>query len=243
MRTGVDDKRSYTYDDFVIPWMEKNKKGRVLDFGCGQGDYVKHLQALGYNIIGMELFRRLKGEDKLDIKSVNLMVDGLCRSIKKFGRFDAVLIDYVLNSVDTQQAEDDVLATIKSFCKTGGALFYSGRTAKVVEKRKNVDMHASMVRGVEALDENGLSAFFHHGQWFYQKYHWEADVRKFSAKHNFEILHYEEKPDHQFRVAAINTETTIDEGALTREFNMKMGVDGRTLNRHHDVINALKGIK
>jgi ParB family chromosome partitioning protein len=120
LRGGKKDNESPTYEKLVIPWLKQNPDARVLDFGCGQGDYVRRLRSEGYDITGLEFFRR-KG-DAIDVDQVNRMVDAVITKLRD-GRFDAVVLDYVLNSVDSQQAEEDVLNSIDAMCRPGGMLF------------------------------------------------------------------------------------------------------------------------
>lgn len=236
----VSDKNSPTYENHIIPWLEKNRNARVLDFGCGQGDYVKHLQTLGYRIIGMELFRRVKGSDSIDIKAVNLMADALCRELTKRGRFDAVVMDYVLNSVDSVEAESDVMKTICAFCKSGGTLFFSGRPLEHVLANLNNKSCNAKARGVEFIDKDGLTALYRKGQWFYQKFHSKEDIAKLAATHNITIVKQTETVTG-WQVHGTNAESmALPAESLSREFNMKVGVSGRTLNRHDDVIAALE---
>ena len=233
------DNNSPTYENHIIPWLEKNRQARVLDFGCGQGDYVKHLQALGYKIIGMELFRRVKGKDAIDVAAVNLMVDSLCRSLRKYGRFDAVVMDYVLNSVDSMQAEEDVMKTISAFCKPGGTLFFSGRPREQVDYQLESGRCTGKKRSVEFIDENGLTALYRKGQWFYQKFHSEADIQRLASANGLTIESLTETGTG-WQVTARNTHATaVPVESLSREFNLKVAVNGRTLNRHLDVISAL----
>jgi ParB family chromosome partitioning protein len=58
------DNRSPTYEDMVIPWLVRHPGARVLDFGCGKGDYVSRLSRAGHNIIGVEFFRRARKQDR-----------------------------------------------------------------------------------------------------------------------------------------------------------------------------------
>lgn len=47
------DNRSRTFERLVIPWLEANPGARILDFGCGQGDYVRKLRGAGHAITGL----------------------------------------------------------------------------------------------------------------------------------------------------------------------------------------------
>jgi ParB family chromosome partitioning protein len=236
---------SPTYREHVIPWLARNPEARVLDFGCGQGDYVRKLAGQGYRIQGLEFFRRAAGRDAIDVGAVNAMVDQFVGALRQAGRFDAVVCDYVLNSVDTQQAEDDVLACISAFCKPGGTLFFSGRSKERIEwqdtMRSNVKTKQIGQRYVEFIDEHGLSALYRKGRWFYQKFHSREDIERLAARYGFVITKHTESAV-AFQLTATNSRTPTQEvvaSALEREFNMLLNSSGRRLGRHEDAKAAL----
>jgi ParB family chromosome partitioning protein len=236
---------SPTYVEHVIPWLQKNPGARVLDFGCGQGDYVRRLSRAGHAIQGMEFFRRAIGKDAIDVAAVNGMVDSLISSLKTAGRFDAVVCDYVLNSVDTQQAEDDVLTCLAAFCKPGGHVFFSGRKKERIDwqdtMKTNVKTKQIGQRYVEFIDEHGLSALYRKGRWFYQKFHSRDDIANISARFGFAITKHTESAV-AFQLSSKQSKTPAREyvaSAIDREFNMPLNSTGRRLGRHNDVKETL----
>jgi ParB family transcriptional regulator, chromosome partitioning protein len=235
--------RSPTYENLVIPWLAKYPQSRVLDFGCGQGDYVRRLIVKGRRIIGVEFFRRKHGTQAIDVTAVNCMINALISHLKTHGRFDAVVCDYVLNSVDSQQAEDDVLDCLQSFCKPGGHIFFSGRRMERIIGEGNYTSRASSKRGIEFMDENGLTALYRKGSWFYQKFHSAEDVIKICIKRGWEPVQDMQESDTAWQSHVINTKESLPqkriEAVIGREFNMKLGASGRTLGRHEDVKEAL----
>lgn len=114
---------SPTYEKSLIPNCKKGE--RIFDFGCGQADYVKKLRKKGYDIHGVELFYR-KG-NFIDSTMVHKMIDNLCEQLETKGLFDIVICDYVLNSVDSMTAENDVLTVVNAMCRMGGKIYFSGR--------------------------------------------------------------------------------------------------------------------
>jgi ParB family chromosome partitioning protein len=244
LRGSARDNKSPTYEEHVIPWLARNKEARVLDFGCGQGDYVAKLSGAGYRIQGMELFRRARGTDAIDVRAVNKMVDALIKSLGQHGRFDAVVCDYVMNSVDSQQAEDDVLACLAAFCKPGGIVFFSGRLKERVEfldTMRSVVATKNHSRYVEFLDENNLTALYRKGEWFYQKFHSKADVQKICDRYGFTLQKRTESAT-AWQVATVNGGTVAAAAvanAVDREFNMPLNRSGRRLGRNEDVKAAI----
>lgn len=242
LRGGKKDNQSPTYERLVIPWLEANPNARVLDFGCGQGDYVKRLRALGYDITGLEFFRR-KG-DAIDVDQVNRMVDAVISKLTRSGRFDAVVMDYVLNSVDSQQAELDVLNSIDALCRPGGMLFFSGRSLDRIEeltRHKSAAYAREIHRSVEFLDENNLTALYRKGSWFFQKFHGDEDVDRMclcrgwtKVAHNHTSIGWNVQARKGSDVVPIKA--AIE--SLRREFDMPVNRSGRTLGRADDIERA-----
>lgn len=243
LRGGKKDNESPTYEKLVLPWLKKNPTARVLDFGCGQGDYVRRLRAEGYDITGLEFFRR-KG-DAIDVDQVNRMVDGVIAKLKA-GRFDAVVLDYVLNSVDTQQAEEDVLNSIDAFCRVGGTLFFSGRSAGRVRdllRHRQAAYKKQIHRNVEFLDENGLTALYRKGTWFFQKFHEPEDINRMCRVRGWEKTTHSTTPIG-FNVQVQKNRDILELGviveSLRREFDMPINRAGRTLGRADDIEKAIR---
>jgi len=237
------DNLSPTYERLVIPWVKANPSARVLDFGCGQGDYVKRLRGEGHDITGLEFFRR-KG-DSIDVSQVNRMVDAVLAKLRTGGRFDAVVLDYVLNSVDSQQAEEDVLNSIDALCKPGGMLFFSGRSLDRVEelnRHRTANYKRQMHRSVEFLDENNLTALYRKGSWFFQKFHDDDDIERMCRARDWvKIAH--EKTSIGFNVSAQKTRDSLPldviVASLRREFDMTVNRTGRTLGRADEIETAV----
>lgn len=243
LRGGKKDNESPTYENLVIPWMKQHPDARVLDFGCGQGDYVRRLRSEGYDITGLEFFRR-KG-DAIDVDQVNRMVDAVIAKLRD-GRFDAVVLDYVLNSVDTQQAEEDVLNSIDAMCRPGGTLFFSGRSMGRIRdllRCKRSNSKRQMHRSVEFVDENGLTALYRKGTWFFQKFHEPEDVDRMCRVHGWDKVKHE-TTSIGFNVQAKKNRDIVEDSviveSLRREFNMPVNRAGRTLGRSDDIERAFK---
>lgn len=110
---------------------------------------------------------------------------GLKRELSAKGRFDIVICDSVLNSVDSVQAEADVLTTLSALCKPGGLIIFSGRSRDSIERKEmrqttNTDPDT---RYVHFLDENGLTAMFSQGAWRYQKFHTLLEIEALTRRH------------------------------------------------------------
>ena len=215
------------------------KTTRLLDFGCGQGDYVRSLRAQGYDIQGMEFFRR-KGS-ALDVSASQRMIDALILSIKTRGLFDSVICDYVLNSVDTQQAEDDVMACVNAFCKPGGRIFISGRTRDRLVEHARMTKSTAGKREAEFLDKDGISGLFRAGEWFFQKFHNKTEVAAIVGKH------FREDAAFEFQKQSVSWQATFLKGkaspgareGIEREFNLPLP-NGRSFNRQAEVLSVME---
>jgi ParB family chromosome partitioning protein len=156
----------------VLPELQPGE--HILDFGCGQGDYVKRLTGQGLPIWGMEFFYRMGSA--IDTKAVHRMADALFAHLHEHGRFDVVVCDHVINSIDSDEAEAAVLACLNLFCKPGGRIYFSGRRRDHDERAMFATSHRGGMRAFEFMDDAGLSGILHHGRWFYQKFHTRPQI-------------------------------------------------------------------
>jgi ParB family chromosome partitioning protein len=237
------DNRSPTYEDLVIPWLRKHPRARVLDFGCGKGDYVERLAHEGFDIIGLEFFRRSRHENKIDVVAVTHMVDAVERSLSEHGLFDAVVCDYVLNSVDSLQAESDVMACVSALCRQGGTVWLSGRRREQVDcsMRSQHGVNIRAKRNIEFLDENGFSGLYRSGRWFYQKFHTAREASELMDRFGVTVV---KKTAHHssWQIEGRVLRRVLADGekvaALKREFNMPLNDAGRLLGRDASIAAA-----
>uniref|UniRef100_UPI0025D946EA methyltransferase domain-containing protein n=1 Tax=uncultured Hyphomicrobium sp. TaxID=194373 RepID=UPI0025D946EA len=237
--------RSILYETFVLPWLKTNAKARGLDFGSGQGDYAKRLRSLGYEHRDVELFRRARGQNAIDMRAVNRMIDGMVASLEQHGGFDFTVCDAVMNSVDSLDAEDAVLTMLNALTKSGGDLFISGRKLERVEQEQRHTQAAANHRYVEFLDEHGFSALYRKGRWFYQKFHDGPQMERLLAEHGFEIVdHNRKQSTTAFQIHARKTGAmSLDKVLWACEFEFNLHVSAtRRIGRHEDVKNVMRKI-
>lgn len=171
---GSTPRESGLYRDLVVPWMKQNPKARGFDFASGKGDYASKLRTEGYDVMDLELFRRVVGKNSIDVVWVNRAISQMIKSIERLGRFDFVVCDSVFNSVDCREAEFAVATMLGALCRVGGTLFFSGRTLKSVKAALNSGTYKvknGSPQQLYFLDDDGYSGFFRNGEWFYQKFH------------------------------------------------------------------------
>lgn len=236
------DKKSRLYDGFVIPAAEASPTTRFLDFGSGHADYAKAMRRRGFHFDDVELFRRIAGANAIDSRSVHAMIDKLCASLA-VGPYDAVVCDAVLNSVDSAQAEGAVMTTLNALTKLGGRIFISGRPRERLvdntrETKRNPQHHRRLV---EFVDQDGFTALFRAGHWFFQRYHGKAEVQPLCERFGFRVDVHKHGNGAWQAVATKVRQLPADEvrAALRFEFNQPLG-DGVSLGRAEDVIRAVE---
>ncbi len=138
---------------------------------------------------------------------------------------DAVICDSVLNSVDSLQAERDVVNACSALCKPGGTLFFSGRRVEEFEQQKSFTKITNKVRRryVEFLDRDGFSGTYKNGVWQFQKYHSKEQALALAERAG-DVLAYTTKSmswqvvvENAARIPAIAADEL--EASLRREFN------------------------
>ncbi|MBX0328669.1 ParB N-terminal domain-containing protein [Oscillochloris sp. ZM17-4] len=231
--------KSPTWEKRVLPEYQVGE--HILDFGCGQADYVKKItrELPHIPIWGMEFFYR-KG-DYIDSKAVHRMADELFHHLETQGLFDVVVCDYVLNSIDSQRAEDAVLTCLNAFARPGGRIYASGRRRDFIEQNIYATSHRGAMRGFEFLDSAGLSGILFKGRWFYQKFHTKAQALDAGRRFLDPEVSYQNHSATQFnlRVGAKAQELPIAtvEAALRFEFDLPWP-GGQRVNRAEDAVRA-----
>ena len=228
----------------VVPALkeEDKRKVKILDFGCGKAMFINKLRReLGYRYaIGLEFFNHnTKG---ISIAKGHEMIDAFIAYIKENGVVDGGVFDYticdaVLNSVNTQFAEDAVLTCLNLFTKMGGKVFASGRLKEVALKQykaKRNTVNASNT--VQFFDDNGLTAIMREGQWFFQKFLTDEQVTAMFERFGFEPFMRYKKSGYwgwgAYKVRELTREEYI--AAINYEFNLNLP-NNQSYNRQDDI--------
>lgn len=226
--------KSQLYEKQVIPYLMENPEAKVLDFACGKGAYVDMLND-EYDITGLEFFNN--NGQTLDISKGHLMIDELINKIKIIEKFDVIVCDSVVNSVDSHEAEEHILTCLNLFLKEGGKLFISGRSLKHMlrDTMYKYDITTGK-RFIEFVDERGLTSNFRKGHWYYQKYHSDLEIKNNLNNHGFIII--KETWGRVFNIKAIKKESIEDNKyieALKFEFNLPLP-NNSSYNRHNEML-------
>lgn len=225
----------------VVPHLMKlEKDAHILDFGCGKGLFINKVKTkLGFkNAIGLEFFHHNKVGIAVDRGHSN--IDNFIDSVAKHGKFDVVICDAVINSVNTQEAEDAVIGCLNVFLKKGGKVFFSGRRREDIEGRMNNSKAKGLERDIFFPDEHGLTAIMRAGKWFFQKFLYEEQVRALTHRHNF-LPFTEYNNSGYFGVCATKIDDEPMEKAISYidyEFNLDLP-NNKTYNRHEEVKKIL----
>lgn len=238
---------SRTYESLVIPRI--NKEMRILDFGAGQMDYVKHLKSQEYNIRGIEFYFRKARQ--INVKQVNNDIDTLCLDLQQNGLYDLVVCDSVINSVDGLQAEIDVLTCLSALCRRDGTIIFSGRSREEAERNNSSQSRTGPVRYVHFFDDDGFTAMFADGVWRYQKLHTIEEAKRIAPQYfgpSFQIYELGSKPLPAKKFLGSNSWAIVTakqielpfeqrQESLAREFDLPLP-EGRRYGRSKDILQA-----
>lgn len=162
---------SRLYEKLVIPYLRANKcyDARILDFGAGEYDYAKRMNNEGFNILPIDPYHREIG--KIHFKHNKAQFLKVCEDLEKYGQYDIVICDSVLNSVDTIESWWDVIYTCYALLKCNGHLFISGRPSNnAVSSGRCKHAARGEITTLHFPDTDGLTANFRDGAWFFQKF-------------------------------------------------------------------------
>ena len=231
------DKYSDTYAIVIPGWQPKE---RLLDFGCGQADYLRMFQKNGRAACGIEFFHRSGAV--IDDRTVHHMIQDSLAKWSTRGGFDIVVCDSVLNSIDSDQAEDDVVACVQTMAKPGGRVFFSGRSREHYDQTNRATksgFKSGTQRTVEFLDEKGYTAYKRGDGWMFQKFHSVPQLRKLFGRFNINDIHIT-VDGHKWIVSGRKGDDlpeSVIRGALRREFDLPWP-GNRSVNRHEQALAA-----
>lgn len=232
---------SSLYVNHVLPFLQSADNVRsILDFGCGKGAYIDYLKK-SYDAIGVEFYNN--NGKSINVSKGNRQIDALISHVSTGKRFEVVVCDSVLNSVDSVRAELSVVTCCNLFCDMGGKLFISGRPYDEQTRKIHYSKSKSVCkRYIEFLDENKFTALYRKGNWYFQHYHLPEDVYALLERCGFKIDDITWcKYGSSWQAAATKVrELSAPEytDAVDFEFNLPLPND-HSYNRHEEVKAAL----
>lgn len=226
---------STLYTKFVLPYLNQSQQiESILDFGCGKGAYIDFLKR-SYQAVGVEFYNN--NQKSINVSKGNKQIDELINFLADRKKFDVVVCDSVLNSVDSVKAELSVVRCCNLFCD--GKLFISGRPFDEQIKKMNYDkVKTTTKRVIEFLDENKFTALYRKGNWYFQHYHMPEDVEKLLDACGFKIDKIAwAKYGSSWQVEATKVrDLSMEEyiSAIDFEFNLPLP-QNQSYNRHEDI--------
>lgn len=231
---------SKLWNMLVLPRV--SKKTRILDFGAGQMDYVKLLKSENYDIRGVEFFFRTKGKLAIDMRAVHRHIDAVCEELERNGLFDCVTCDSVLNSVDSPQAEADVMTCTAALTRPGGITCLTGHSREEHDYREhNLRTTTQKNRLVNYYDADGFTGMFDRGVWSYQLYHTKERAEEIGRQYVTPDIEYARVGGWCGIIGRRSVELpqAFVEGALAREFDLPWP-GGQSVNRSKEIIDAYR---
>lgn len=216
---------------------ENNKDLHIFDFGCGKAFSITHMKTvLGFrHSVGLEFFNH--NNKGISVEKGQSMIDGLIKHVERYGLFDYVICDSVLNSVNSQKAEDSVIACLLLFCKPGGSIFFCGRS---IESANDMCSQKSNTRNdvftKKFLDKDGLTSYMREGQWYFQKFHTREAVDAICKRFGLDVF-TSLNDNRMWQIGAKKVKELPDEqymAAIDFEFNMRLPNNQR-YGRHNDI--------
>jgi SAM-dependent methyltransferase len=99
-------------------YLDNVTPGRLLDVGCGSGELLAHLRALGWDVVGQEV-DAVAAQVAAERHGVTVRVGPIGEIDLPTGAFDAITISHVLEHVPDPVA---LLRTCYTLAKPGGAI-------------------------------------------------------------------------------------------------------------------------
>lgn len=227
---------SKLYETLVLPYLKENEINSILDFGCGKGAYINKLKK-DYNAIGVEFYNN--NRVGINITKGNNQINELIEFLKDKKTFDIVVCDSVLNSVDSVDAEENVMRILNLFSEK--TLFISGRNLDVVKNRTFGNYDGDNKNNYfYYLDDNNFTANYRQGKWYYQKFHNKEQVKKLLKKFGFKIVK-QSFIGSSWQVMAEKINNLSDDEykkGIDFEFNLPLP-NNLCYNRHNDIRKVL----
>lgn len=185
--------QSRVWETLALPRM--TKATRVLDFGAGKMDYVKHLTKKGYDVRAYEPFITKPGADgaiALDVQTVVKQILRLNREVRRDGLYDLVNLDSVLNATSTNDYRDAVLITCAALLKPGGLLTLGTRSLAAEEDRMSQSKKGGDGLGLTFLDPRSNRAINFKGGQLYAMWFATTETLAEACAQAFDVVHVED---------------------------------------------------
>lgn len=230
--------KSNLYESFVIPYLNTHNVESIIDFGCGKGAYINSLMKKYERAVGVEFYNN--NGSQINVSMGNKQIDHLIRLLEKDNKFDVVVCDSVLNSVDSVKAEKSVMACLNLFCRE--KLFISGRPLEAVTNKLTITKDKSTVKYIRYLDSDNFTGDYRKGNWYFQHFHDKDGIKNLLESNGFKIerMSYMKNSDswqvEAVKVRDLSMQEYID--GIDFEFNLPLP-GGKSYGRNEDVKRVL----
>lgn len=224
---------SRVWETLTLPRM--TKRTRVLDFGAGKMDYVKHLDRKGYDVRAYEPFITRPGEQgaiALDVQQVVRQILRLNREVRRDGLYDLVNLDSVLNATSTNDYRDAVLITCAALLKPGGLLCLGTRSLAAEQDRMSQSKKGGDGLGLTFLDPRSNRAINFKGGQLYAMWFATTESLTEACAQSFEVVHVEDTRNATI-LAVCADPKPVEEERLRWALNMEFDMPYPEGYRHH----------
>lgn len=237
---GTGAAKSAVWQNLALPRIKKGKT-RILDFGAGNADYSKRLDAQGYGNNWYEPFYmdRSKADSGFDVRGSVTQLRKLTARVEKEGLYDLIVLDSVLNATSDDNYHDWVLRACAALLAPDGLLCL-GTRALEAEHQIMKGRTATQGRRVTYLDPDGREVLMWKGVLLTMKYH-TKDTLVESLGGYFGEVQYQSLASATHLVLASAPRPQVREEllrALTEEFNPPYPNEYRH-NRHEKAVAAV----
>lgn len=111
------------YEADYKKFLPKSKDAVILDIGCGTGDFLRYLKSKGYlNASGVDVSGEMVEYcRKIGLSNVELVSDLITYLMKNSGKFDAIVLNDVIEHLKKEEIVD-TMAAVRASLKKGGIL-------------------------------------------------------------------------------------------------------------------------
>jgi ParB family chromosome partitioning protein len=224
---------SLLYERHVLKALKRSD--RLVDFGAGGGDYCRWLSSEGHTAVPIEFFPKGHRTIEVDRARGASWVTAALDEWSQRGAFDVVVCDSVLNSVDSVEAETDVMICLNALARRGATVCISGRRRERIDSLTKQTRQAGKKGHYTAggLDENGFKGTYRgdieKGLWTFQKYH-TADQAAELVRRFIGPVVRQTKTSTAWQITArreVELKGSAIEAAIRREFDLAMPDGGR----------------
>lgn len=208
----------YVYKDQPI--------GSGLDFGAGRMFYSRLGKHSGITLQALEFYIREEGGYLNTTKTHEQIMQVIQHLLQN--RYDWCVCDSVLNSVDSKEAELDVMTVCNAMITIGSTLYFSGR---MLRNTRQGDYMVSYWGNdfLLCLDKEKLACYHRGGNFYFQNFHNKEDIEKLCERSGFELETWDDRVDYYLAKGKKTRELEKEavQASILREFGLPLPNEDR----------------